>query len=83
MAVDNIRELYAWTNCMLKAEFQSRNGMFKPNDTKPVFGELMIADMLRVNAAAASAARGSIRPNNLTCKRDKRRFSLLIFLIQQ
>ena len=64
--VQTVRDFYAWTTGMLKAELKRRNVNVKANDTKAVLVELMVVDMLRVRgAAAASADREPIIPKTL------------------
>ena len=59
MAVENMKALYAWSKHTLKEELTSRNPNFRDDDTKAVLVELVIADMLRNEAAAAIGAHAS------------------------
>ena len=70
---------------MLNAELKRRNVNFRADDTKTVFVELIIGDMLRNTVVvAASADREPIRQNKqLDMYKKKAMHAFLIFLIQQ
>ena len=59
MEVEQIRALYAWTHGALTTELSARNLHFHANANNAKLVELVIANMLRVRAAAASGAQPS------------------------
>ena len=57
MDVETIKTLYAWAIDQLKQELALRNVRLRANANTTELIELLIADMLRYRAAAASGAR--------------------------
>ena len=56
---ENIKSLYAWAIDQLKQELALRGVRLRANANTTELIELLIADMLRYRAAAASGARSS------------------------